>query len=104
MRALRVVIAEGGLSSRSDLALLCERAHLDVVGEGVTWDGVADLARSRAADLILVAGDPDFARQASNLPVATIALAMDASGAKEYADTGVFAVITPSLEPEMIAS
>jgi len=104
MRAIRVVVADGGLVSRSDIVLMCEQAHLEVVGEAVTWDAVADLARSRAADIVLVCGDPDFARQAPSFYGATVVLAPDAAAAKEYADSGAFAVITSTLEPEMIGS
>ena len=106
MRALRVVIANDGLISRSDLALLAERSNLDCVGEAVEWAAVADLVSSRAADLVLIAGDADYCRGCSALPpsLATIVIAPDAAAAKEYADSGSFAVITPSFEPEVLAS
>ncbi len=104
MRALRVIVADAGLLARSDVVTLCERAQLDIVGEALEWTGIAGLVESRAADLILIAGDPDFARGAAAFPLASVALAPDALAAKEYADSGVFAVVTPTLEPEMIAS
>jgi two-component system, response regulator PdtaR len=104
MRALRVIIADAGLMARSDVVQLCERANLDVVGEAVDWNGVAEVIASRAADLVLTSGDPDFARGATGTDTPTIALAPDALAAKGYADCGVFAVVTPTMEPEMIAS
>lgn len=104
MRALRVVVADGGLVARPDIVLLCERAHLDLVGEAVNAAGVQEVAKTRAADLVLACGSPDLVREIATLEWPSIALVPDAVAAKEYAEAGVYAVITPAIEPEMIAS
>jgi response regulator NasT len=61
---------------------------------------------SRSADLVLVSGDPDFAQGLSVLigEVASIIIAPDAPSAKEYAECGAFAVLTPQTEPEVLAA
>lgn len=104
MRALRVVVADGGQVPRGELLALCERVGFDVVGEAVDWASVPDLVTSRAADLVLVGGEPDFAAgvQALNGIVASIVLAPDAASTKEYASCGASVVVTPSVEPEML--
>src|SRR6266508_5680715 len=104
MRALRVVVADAGTLSRADLIDLSERAGFDIVAEAPDWQTVADLVEARAADLVLVSGSPEFARGVSILEgiVATAVIAPDALAAKEYSDSGAFAVLTPHVEPEII--
>jgi len=104
MRALRVVIADGGLMPRSDIAVLCERAGFDVVGEAPEWSQIPEIVQTRAAEVVLVSGDPDFARGLSAIDgrVPAIVLAPDARATKEYADSGASAVLTPTAEPEVI--
>lgn len=104
MRALRVVIADGGLVPRSDLATLCERAGFEVVGEAPEWSQIPEMISSRAADLVLVSGGPDFARGMVDVAalVPGIALAPDARATKEYADSGVSTVLTVQAEPELV--
>lgn len=106
MRPLRVVVAEGGGNPRPDLLTLAQDAGMEVVGEAPTWDAVVEVASSRAADLILISGSPEFARGLSVLGgrIATAVIAPDAAGAKEFADSGAFAILTPSAEPEMVAA
>lgn len=106
MRPLRVVIADGGGTSRSDLIRLSSDSGFELVGEAPTWDGICDLVASRAADLVLVSGGPDFARGLSVLAgeIATAIVAPDAQSAKEYAECGAFVVLTPSVEPEVVAA
>lgn len=106
MRPMRVVIADGGLSSRADLLTLAERAGFDVVGEALDWENVVEICSSRVADLVLVAGPPEFARGIGTLAarVASIVIAPDASASKEYGDSGAFAVLTPQTEPEVMGA
>jgi AmiR/NasT family two-component response regulator len=106
MRPLRVVIADGGATPRPDLLSLAEDAGFEVVGEAPDWEAVADLAAARAADLVLISGSPDYAQGLAVLAgdVATAVLAPDALAAKEYSDCGAFAVLTPQVEPEVIAA
>jgi len=84
---------------------LSERAGFDIVAEAPDWQTVADLVEARAADLVLVSGSPEFARGVSILEgiVATAVIAPDALAAKEYSDSGAFAVLTPHVEPEIIS-
>ena len=105
MRPLRVVIADGGGTARAVLLRLAGDSGLELVGEAPTWDGICDLVTSRAADLVLISGNPDFARGLSVLAgeVATAIVAPDAQSAKEYADCGAFVVLTPEVEPEVAA-
>ena len=106
MRPMRVVIADGGGTSRSALLDLANDAGFELVGESPTWDTVCDLVASRSADLVLVSGGPDFARGLSVLggDVASVIVAPDAVSAKEYAECGAFAVLTPQVEPEVLAA
>jgi AmiR/NasT family two-component response regulator len=106
MRPLRVVIADGGGATRSVLIDLANDSGFELVGEAPEWDAVLDLVASRAADLVLISGGPDFAQGLSVLAgeVATAIVAPDAQSAKEYADCGAFVVLTPSVEPEVIAA
>lgn len=104
MRAVRVVVADGGSMPRAELSRLIERFPFDVVAEAVSWVEVHHLVGSKAADLVLIAGDPDFALGASELACASIAVVPDAAAAKDYANGSVFAVISASMEPEMISS
>src|SRR6266566_1977748 len=92
MRALRVVIAEGGVNPRPDLLNLAQDAGFEIVGEAPSWEAVADLAAARSADLVLISGTPEFASGMSVLggEFATAVIAPDASGAKEYAECGAF--------------
>ena len=105
MRPLRVVIADGGGTARAVLLRLAGDSGLELVGEAPTWDGICDLVASRAADLVLISGSPDFARGLGVLAgeVATAIVAPDAQSAKEYAECGAFVVLTPELEPEVAA-
>jgi len=105
MRPLRVVIADGGGTARAALLRLASDSGLELVGEAPTWDGICDLVTSRAADLVLISGNPDFARGLGVLAgeVATAIVAPDAQSAKEYADCGAFVVFTPEVEPEVAA-
>lgn len=104
MRALRVVVADGGLVPRSELASLCERAGFEIVGETPQWSQIPDMVSSRAADLILVSGGPDFARGLAEIAhlVPGVALAPDARATKEYAECGASAVLTVQAEPELV--
>ena len=106
MRPLRVVIADGGGATRSVLIDLAGDSGFELVGEAPEWDAVVDLVASRAADLVLISGGPDFAQGLSVLAgeVATAIVAPDAQSAKEYADCGAFAVLIPSVEPEVVAA
>jgi response regulator NasT len=106
MRPLRVVIADGGGTSRSALLDLANDAGFDLVGEAPTWDTVCDLVASRSADLVLVSGGPDFAQGLSILAgdVASVIIAPDPSSAKEYAECGAFAILTLQAEPEVLAA
>jgi len=106
MRPLRVVVADAGTMSRADLITLSERAGFDVVAEAPDWDSVSDLVDTRSADLVLVSGPPDFARgvEVFEGTIATAIVAPDAVAAKEYADCGAFAVLTPQIEPEVTAA
>src|SRR5437867_298044 len=85
MRPLRVVIADGGGTTRAVLL---------------------GLANDSGFDLVLVSGGPDFAQGLSVLAgeVATAILAPDAQSAKEFADCGAFVVLTPAVEPEVMAA
>lgn len=105
MRPLRVVIADGGGTARAVLIRLAADAGLELVGEAPTWDGICDLVGSRAADIVLISGNPDFARGLGVLAgeVATAIVAPDAQAAKEYAECGAFVVLTPDIEPEVLA-
>ena len=105
MRPMRVVIADGG-TTRSALLDLASDAGFELVGESPTWDSICDLVASRTADLVLVSGDPDFVGGLSILAgeVASVVIAPDASSAKEYAECGAFAVLTRSVEPEVLAA
>src|SRR5258706_8685988 len=105
MRLMRVVIADGG-PSRSALVDLASDAGFELVGESPTWDTICDLVASRSADLVLVSGGPDFAQGISVLAgeVASIVIAPDALSAKEYAESGAFAILTPNVEPEIVAA
>ena len=105
MRPMRVVIADGG-TSRSALLDLANDAGFELVGESPTWDTICDLVASRSADLVLVSGGPDFAQGVSILAgeVASVVIAPDAPSAKEYAECGAFAVLTPNVEPEVVAA
>ena len=105
MRPLRVVIADGGGTSRSVLTQLASDSGFELVGEAPTWDGICDLVSSRAADLVLISGGPDFARGLGILAgeVATAIVAPDVQSAKEYAECGAFAVLTPDVAPELMA-
>jgi len=102
---MRVVIADGG-TTRSALLDLASDAGFELVGESPTWDSICDLVASRTADLVLVSGDPDFVGGLSILAgeVASVVIAPDASSAKEYAECGAFAVLTRSVEPEVLAA
>src|SRR5205807_308467 len=106
MRPLRVVIADGGLTPRADLLLFAERAGFQVVGEAPGWDSVWEMVSTKAADLVLVSGEPDFARGLTALDgsVATVLVIPDAGSAKEYADSGAYVVLTPEVEDEMISA
>ena len=105
MRPLRVVIADGGGSTRAVLIRLADDSGFELVGEAPTWDGICDLVTSRAADLVLISGSPDFARGLGVLAgeIATAIVAPDAPSAKEYAECGAFVVLTPEVEPEVMA-
>src|SRR6266487_5680747 len=102
MRPMRVVIADGG-TSRSALLDLAGDAGFELVGEAPTWDTICDLVASRSADLVLIAGSSDFAQGLSIMAgeIASVIIAPDASSAKEYAECGAFAVLTPNVEPEV---
>ena len=106
MRPLRVVIADGGGTTRAVLLGLANDSGFELVGEAPTWDAVVELVSSRAADLVLVSGGPDFAQGLSVLAgeVATAIVAPDAQSAKEFADCGAFVVLTPAVEPEVMAA
>jgi two-component system, response regulator PdtaR len=106
MRPLRAVIADGGLTPRADLLLFAERAGFQVVGEAPDWVSVAEMVSAKTADLVLVSGDPDFARGLSgvNGSLATVLVIPDARSAKEYAESGAFVVLTPDVEDEMISA
>lgn len=105
MRPLRVVIADGGGTARAVLLSLAADSGLELVGEAPTWDGICELVGSRAADIVLISGNPDFARGLGVLAgeVATAIVAPDAQAAKEYAECGAFVVLTPQIEPEVLA-
>ncbi|HLW18321.1 MAG TPA: ANTAR domain-containing protein [Actinomycetota bacterium] len=105
MRPLRVVIADGGGTARAVLIRLAGDSGLELVGEAPTWDGICDLVTSRAADLVLISGSPDFARGLGVLAgeVASAVVAPDAQSAKEYGECGAFVVLTPEVEPEIVA-
>ena len=105
MRPLRVVIADGGGTARAVLISLAADSGLELVGEAPTWDGICDLVGSRAADIVLISGNPDFARGLGVLAgeVATAIVAPDAQSAKEYAECGGFVILTPEIEPEVLA-
>ena len=105
MRPLRVVIADGGGTARAVLVRLAEDSGFELVGEAPTWDSVCDLVASRAADLVLISGTPDYAAGLRVLDgaVATAIVAPDAQSAKGYADCGAFIVLTPEVEPEVLA-
>src|ERR1051326_5455481 len=102
MRPLRVVIADGGGTARAVLVRLAGDSGFELVGEAPTWDSICDLVASRAADLVLISGNPDFAAGLGVLDgaVATAIIAPDAQSAKGYADCGAFIVLTPEVEPE----
>ena len=106
MRPLRVVIADGGVTSRSDLHRLTNDAGFELVGEAPTWDAICDLVGSRAADIVLISGSPDFARGLAILggEIASAIVAPDAQSAMEYAESGAFSVLTPDVEPEVLAA
>jgi AmiR/NasT family two-component response regulator len=106
MRPLRVVVADAGTLSRSDLLTMSERSGFDVVAEAPDWDSAADLVHARSADLVLVSGPPEFAAGVAVFEgtVATAVVAPDALAAKEYADCGAFVVLTPQVEPEVAAA
>src|SRR5207302_883553 len=106
MRPLRVVIADGGGTTRAVLLGLANDSGFELVGEAPTWDAVVELVSSRAADLVLVSGGPDFAQGLSVLAgeVATAIVAPDAQSAKEFADCGAFVVLTPAVEPEVMTA
>ena len=106
MRPLRVVIADGGETARAALLDLANDAGFELVGEAPTWEAVSDLVASRSADLVLISGGPDFADGLSILAgeVATAIIAPDAPSAKEYAECGAFVVLTPQIEPEVLAA
>jgi two-component system, response regulator PdtaR len=106
MRPLRVVIADGGGTARAALLDLANDAGFELVGEAPVWEAVSDLVSSRSADLVLISGGPDFAGGLSILDgeVATAIIAPDALSAKEYAECGAFAVLTPQIEPEVLAA
>lgn len=106
MRALRVVIADGGMVPRSELVSICERGGFDVVGEVPDWNQVPEIVATRAADLILVSGDPDFAKGLAHVPVElpAMVLAPDARATKEYADCGASAILTITAEPEVVGT
>ncbi|MGZ4127098.1 MAG: ANTAR domain-containing response regulator [Actinomycetota bacterium] len=106
MRPLRVVVAEGGGSPRPELLTLAQDAGLEIVGEAPTWDAVADIVSARSADLVLISGSPEFARGLSILggQIATAVITPDASAAKEFAESGAFAILTPSIEPDVVAA
>jgi AmiR/NasT family two-component response regulator len=105
MRPLRVVIADGGGTARAVLLRIAGDAGYELVGEAPTWDAICDLVASRAADLVLISGSPDFARGLGVLAgeVATAIVAPDAQSAKEYAECGAFVILTPEVEPEVMA-
>lgn len=106
MRPLRVLLVDGGLVPRSDLLSLCERCGFDLVGEAVDWRGIKDLVSVRAADLVIASGPADFTQGLSALDgdVASIAVAPDARASKEYVQSGAFAVLPASAEPEVVAA
>ena len=106
MRPLRVVIADGGGTPRSVLVDLANDSGFELVGEAPTWDGICDLVSSRAADLVLISGEPAFANGLGILAgeIATAIVAPDAQSAKEYAECGAFAVLTPDVVPEVVAA
>jgi response regulator NasT len=106
MRPLRVVIADGGGTSRSVLIELANDSGFDVVGEAPAWDTICDLVASRAADLVLVSGSPDFARGVAVLAgeIASAIVAPEAQSAKEYSDCGAFAVLVPGVEPDVTSA
>src|SRR5947207_8436685 len=106
MRPLRVVIADDGGTSRSVMLDLANDAGFELVGEAPAWESVCDLVASRSADLVLVSGSPDFAQGLSILAgeVASVVIAPDALSAKEYAECGALAVLTPYVEPEVVAA
>lgn len=103
MRALRVVIADGGVLPRTDLAGLAERAGFDVLGESPDPAGVAELVASRAGDLVLIGGDADFARSCVEAvrAVPCLVAAPDARATKEYADSGAAGIVMLDAEPEV---
>jgi len=104
MRALRVVIVDGGMFARPDLIGFAERARFDVLGETPDVGTVADLVVSRAADLVLIAGDPDFTRACVQAvsTVPCVVLAPDARATKDYADSGAAGVVTADAEAEVV--
>ena len=106
MRPLRVVLAEGAPDLRDGTMALIEGAGFEVVGEAVEWDRVAELVSSRAADVVVVAGDSDYAAGLSIVggDVASIVVAGDAAAAKEYAGLASFGVVTTDMPADMVSA
>jgi len=106
MRSLRVVIADGGTTNRADLLSLVERAGFELVGEAVEPAGVISIAASKAADLVVISGDPAYAHDVVGADGThpTVVVAPDAASSKEYAESGAFAVVTPTTDPDLITS
>jgi response regulator NasT len=104
MRPLRVVLADGGRLQRSDLLFLVERAGWEVVGEAPAWASVIDLASSKAADLVLISGDADYASHARECLYPTVAIIPDAISAKEFAGSGAFAIVPIDAEGDVVSA
>jgi response regulator NasT len=106
MRPLRVVIADGGGTARTALLNVAADAGFEIVGEAPSWDLVCELVSSRTADIVLISGGPDFAGGLSILAgdVATAVVAPDPASAKDYSECGAFAILTPTLEPEVVSA
>lgn len=81
-------------------------AQLDVVGESTRWEDIRELAESRAADLVFVAGTPEFARGKALLPSSLPALLLvaDDSRAAEYASVPAYALVPCRATPAWVAA
>lgn len=106
MRPLRTVLAEGASELRDAAMAVVQAGGLELVGEAVEWDRVAEVVTSRAADLVVVAGDADYAAGLRVLPVpiASLVIAPDAAAAKEYAAAGAFTIVTVETAPEVVSA
>lgn len=106
MRALRVVLADGGSVARADLLRLAEGAGFEVVGEAPEWRDVLSLVSTRSADLIVAAGSPEFLQTlaAVDSVVPGIVVTPDAASAKDYVSCGAFAIVPVTTEPEVLAA